>query len=76
MWLRKLFVCVALAALLSSSGCWCHQCHRRERWRDGCPCETGSCAPSECGCGAPGPTPLVVGPSAGPTMMMPPANPR
>jgi hypothetical protein len=73
MWLRKVFTCVALAALLSSSGCfWCHQCHRRERWHDGCPCETCGGESCDCGCAAP---PVMLAPSAsGPTMMMPPAK--
>jgi hypothetical protein len=75
MWLRKVFLCVVTAALLSSSGCfWCHQCHRRaERWRDGCPCERSACEPCDCGCAAP--APLLTSPT-GPTMMMPPVNPK
>jgi hypothetical protein len=76
MWLRQVFAGVALAALLSSSGCcWCHHCHRHAyRVQDG---EVAGCG---CGCGAPipapAPGPVIVGPSGPPSVIMPPASPR
>ena len=79
MWMRKMIVGAALAALLMTSGCFWHRCcHRRPCRERGC--RDGCCAyePAPCDCGGPGtgpgPGPVYIPAPTGPTM--PPAKPN
>jgi len=79
MWMRKVIVGAALAALLLTSGCCWHRCCHRRFCHERCGCDT-CCAhqPAGCDCGAPdhGPPsgPIYTPGPSGP--LMPPAKPQ
>jgi hypothetical protein len=75
MWMRKVVLGAALAALLLTSGCCWPRCCHRKFCRDRCGCDTCSAyRPPACDCGAPTPGPIYTPAPTGP--MMPPAKPN